>query len=153
MTKLSLGLLALLLVLPVSLYAHEEHKGKHHDGHHDGDHDHAALCDRFILKAGANIPDLAKPNWKEITTIVGGFTYVFYHDLTQPNLAVAAMTVAGKNSDSNLTLTRLTWQAANEMRSVRLELDEMVCVKSVIGKDGNAYNLEGLLKRLTEKQK
>ena len=151
MIRHGLVLLALLFVLPVSLYAHEEHQGGHHDGRHNGNHDHAALCDRFLQKINADLPDLTKPNWKEIKTVVRGFTYVFYYDLTQSNLAIAAMTVTGKNSDSNLTLTRLTWQVGDEMRSARLELDEMVCVKSVIGKDGKTYDLDGLLKQLTEK--
>lgn len=149
MIKQSLVLFALSLVFVVfvsPVYAHDDHESGHRD------HDHAALCDRFLLKTEADFPDLAKPNWKEIKTIVSGFAYTFYHDSTRPNLAIAAMTVVGTNPDSNLVFTRLTWQVDNEIRSVRLELDEMVCSKSVIGKDGKTYDLEGLLKRLAEKK-
>lgn len=60
------------------------------------------------------------------------------------------MTVADTDPSSNATLTRLTWQVKGEMRSVRLEIDEMVCAQPVVAKDGEVYDLGGLLKKLLE---
>lgn len=102
---------------------------------------------RYIPKDQSEMPDFTQENWVVIDTFACGFTYCFYRDTSRPDLKVAAMTAAGELPHVG-TLTRLTWQAGDVKRTVRLELDEPVMEHSVYGKDGKRYELDGLMERL-----
>lgn len=103
-------------------------------------------CDRFIPKNEGALPIL-HPKWKEIKTLTKVFVYTFYRDTTRPDLPVAAMAVTGKIPVGETTRTRLSWQVGDEIMTVRIEEDEMICVKSILGRD-KKYDLEGLMKQL-----
>lgn len=112
-------------------------------------------CPDFVTKPytlpkdESDMPDLTKENWRLIKSIEyhNGFFYHFYHDMSRPEIIVAAMTVAGDLPRLG-KITRLTWQVGAEKRTVRLEIDEPVSVFSVIAKDGKQYDLSNLMKRL-----
>lgn len=105
----------------------------------------------LISKKESDMPDFTKENWKMIKTLTKrAFTYHFYFDTARPQLTVAAMTVM-INLQCEQTITRLSWQVGDNIRTVRLEIDEPVRENSVIAKDGKRYELDGIMDRLSEK--
>ena len=109
-------------------------------------------CDvTFIPKKDSEMPDLTKENWRLIKTLTKGFIYHFYHDMTRPQLMVAAMTVTAELPCGAGMLTRLSWQAGDNIRTVRIELDEPVYEHSFIARDGKKYELDGIMQRLCQK--
>ncbi|KKT29007.1 hypothetical protein A3G55_00245 [Candidatus Giovannonibacteria bacterium RIFCSPLOWO2_12_FULL_44_25] len=105
---------------------------------------------KFIPKNESGMPDLAAENWRLIKTLTVGFTYYFYHDTTRPQLMVAAMKVAGELPCGG-ELTRLSWQVGDNIRTVRLELDEMVQENPIAVIDGKRYELDGIMEKLSAK--
>jgi len=106
------------------------------------------FCELFILRETAGIPDLNKPHWvvvaqvsKTTDTMTSGmqtFTFTFYRDTRNKTLTVAAMKV------SVGLITRLTWQVDEEIRTVRLELPELVCVKRILTVSNERYDLKNI---------
>ena len=129
-----------------SVLAHSEHGGK---DHHDGKNHHA--CEKYISKTEAPVLDFNSTKWRLVEKIEqGSFRYVFFHDTTRPEIVVAAMVVRAKLVGSDSYMTRVSWQVGDKIRSVRVELDEMVCENPIVTKDGKTYDLKGLMDRLTK---
>ena len=106
---------------------------------------------KLIPKNESGMPDFTAENWRLIKTMtVGKFTYHFYHDTVRPQLMVAAMKVVAALSCEE-TLTRLSWQVGDNIRTVRLELNEMVQENPVAVVDGKRYELDGIMERLSAK--
>ncbi len=127
-----------------SVSAHNEHGG---NGHHGGANHHA--CEKYISKEEVPVPNFGNLIWRRVEKIErGSYRFFFYHNITTPKVEVAAMSVRAKLVGSDSYMTRVSWQVGDKIRSVRLEVDEMICENPIIQKDGKIYDLKGLMDRL-----
>ena len=128
-----------------SVLAHSEHGEK---DNHGGANHHA--CEKYISKIEAPVPDFNGTRWRLVEKIeLGSYRFFFYRN-TASKIEVSAMSVRVKVVGTNSYITRVSWQVGDKIRSVRVELDEMVCENPIVTKDGKTYDLKGLMDRLTK---
>jgi|SRR3989344_4671187 len=160
MLKKTLAAVLTLLILTaysLAVSAHEEHKPDGEAKHQH--HDHSGMCEGFFTKAGSTMPDFGRPHWVKIKNVdQRPFFFTFYYDTTRPAIRVAAMTVqvtthAISPSGQSVvhTQTRWSWQENEEIRTVRIEENEMVCTKLILTQDHKKYDLGELMDRIEKK--
>lgn len=125
-----------------------------HNEHHDGEnkHDHRHECGRYISKEEANIPDFSKPNWQLAREITATHRFRFFRNTSDSGATVSAVEVRGKVYGTDSFITRVSWQVGDKIRTVRKEVNEMVCENNVLVKDGKKYDINGMMQKLLEKQ-
>lgn len=143
----AIALIIFATATPRILVAHPS--GEHGNERHEKHHDHGQ-CVRYEPRDA--MPNLDEQPWEQIA-VVGDFS--FYRNTSRPELSVAAMKIQGVHPTKGLR-TRISLQVGEEILTARIEIDEMICVRSVIADDGSRRDLAGLymvlMKRLIEEE-
>lgn len=130
--------LTLVFTFAISPRALMAHPNEGHDGH-GKHHDHGQECIRYEWKDA--MPNLDAPPWKPFPTADDSFS--FYWNTSRPEIPVAAIKIRGVHPVEGLR-TRVSWQVGAEIWTARIEVEERVCVRSVIADDGSYRDLAGL---------
>lgn len=119
---------------------------------HEDVHEHGrdSACFEMLPVEDVVTPNFTEARWSVIFELkTERIHYVFYRDKQQPKTPIASVTAEGIN-ESGVKIKRVTWQVNGVIRTFRPLIDTMICQKSLIGEDGNTYDLEDLKNRLLQ---
>ncbi len=135
---------------------HEEHHtaGGAHAEHHERHHAQGMGCATTLGRDKADIPNLLRPRWIPVALLVVpasenlNYHYFFFHDTTRPALSIAAMTAVSFQNKEMGSVTNISWEVGDDIRSTLLKTEKPVCVNPIVSYKGERLGIDGTYQRL-----